>query len=155
MKNLMMAIAFFCTSCSPIYYTNPPVSSASAVPMGAPLGPMMVPLPPQNVGFLHGFPAQWETRRWALINYTKFFLRVRINGMEMVMQDNYVAVPHLPPGKTIHFAVSEYGETHFEADGFLPPDFAKPVVHCEWGKNVDPLNSGNWREVGIEPINCQ
>lgn len=157
MKNLILTTLVLCfASCSPIYYTNPPVSSASAVPMvGAPLGPMMVPLPPQNVGFLHGFPAQWEERRWALINYTKFYLALRINGMPLVVVDNQVAIPHLPPGKTAYFAVSQYGETNFEADGFLPPDFTKPVVHCERVKHVDPLSSGAWKEVGIEPIHCR
>ncbi len=151
----LFAFCVIWVGCGPIYSHSAPPPVGAPIAPGPMAGQAFAPMPPQHVGFLHGFPRRWEVRRWALTNDTKFFLKVRMNGREMIFLDNNVQVPHLPPYTTVDFVVSEYGPVVIEATGFLPPNYANPVVRCKVGAKIDPLTGGSWKSLCVSPISCR
>lgn len=155
-KSLLLAIIWV-AGCRPIYsHPAPPPVGAPIAPLNpvSPANKISAPLPPQHFGFLNGFPRRWEVRKWALTNNTHFWLKVRMNGQPMIIFDNNARLPHLPPYKTAYFAVNQYGNTRVEAEGFLPPDFQTPVVHCKVEGEVSPLIGGALKQVYISVLRC-
>jgi hypothetical protein len=130
------------------YYSQPP----SYIPPAA-YGPQMgavgyggygsgyfvPPPPPGDTGFVngHGYPGAWRGPHMVrLANGTDWYIRVRMDGVDLSFADLYVGLPLIPPGQDAVFYTaldqtdldSGCEVHHFEFEGYLAPDFSRPVV---------------------------
>lgn len=106
---------------------------------GANGGYFVPPPPPGDLAFVngHGYPGAWRGPHMVrLANGTDWYIRVRMDGADISFTDQTVGLPLIPPGQDAVFytALDETSldsgceQHHFEFEGYLPPDFSRPVV---------------------------
>jgi hypothetical protein len=120
-------------------YLPPAAYGPSMGAMGYGGGYFVPPPPPGDLGFVngHGYPAAWRgPHRVRLANGMDMYIRVRMDGADISFTDQYVGLPLIPPGQDAVFYTplnqtdldSGCEQHHFEFEGYLPPDFSRPVV---------------------------
>ncbi len=126
--------------CSPIYYAGkpapPPASTNPSVPSGLTQPPKLASKE-GLIAYLHSWPYQRSPRVVELINYSHYYLQVRLDGQKVIFQDNTEVIPHLPPGKQAYTFTYRFGNVEVEADGFLPPIWEK-VAHYSGDEYFSP-----------------
>lgn len=126
------------------YYSQPPAyippSAYGSVGYGGGYGGYMIPPPPPgDLGFVngHGYPGAWRGPHMVrLSNGTDWYIRVRMDGVDLSFADQAIGLPLIPPGQDAVFYTaldqtdlnSGCEQHHFEFEGYLPPDFSRPVV---------------------------
>jgi hypothetical protein len=160
MKKFML-FAFFCVSCGPAYFgtstTAYPAAPTAFMPFAAPAG--LMPPPPAMggglVAYLHSWPFGKGPRMVELKNLSHYYLRVRLDGQDLVIRDGQNVLPHLPPGESAFTYTYKFEEVHVEADGYLPPVWGKRVAHLSenhffspaWDQQVVELPTHHFQTV--------
>jgi hypothetical protein len=147
MKKSMLTIAFFAVvGCGPAYYTGP--ATPTFMPFTAPAG-LMPPAPAMGgglVAYLHSSPLGKSPRVVEIKNLSHYYLRVRLDGQDLVIRDGQNTLPHLPPETSAFTYTYKFGDVHLEADGFLPPVWGKRVAHLSESHYFSPA----WDQQSVE-----
>ena len=136
--------------------TTPSVSAFPAAPslpavggmFGSAVGVGYCVAPPEGVAYVngHGFPGQCiGPNLFRLINTSSYYASVRMDGRDVLLFDQDVALPFLPPGQEAwvfipfaEMAVGSSGERHdLEFVGYLPADLTGNVPLDELNRPHD------------------
>lgn len=105
-------------------------------------GYFIPPPPPEGLAFVegHGYPNQWRNSHLVrVVNNTDWYVRVRMDGVDLSFTDRYAGLPLLPPRVEGQF-YAPLAETnlrsgcethHFEFEAYLAPNFERPVVRSD------------------------
>lgn len=96
-----------------------PATPTALIPPPAQPQPLSMP---ENVGWLHQPPRGCETGPFAvrLENRTGAYLKVLVNGKELVVRGAGGVLPHLPPRTTAHICLAVLGRNSFAGVKYLP-----------------------------------
>lgn len=100
------------------------------------------PPPPEGVAFVegHGYPNVWRDSHLVRVpNNTGWYVRVRMDGVDLVFADFGTGLPLLPPHTEGQFYApldqtdlrSGCETHHFEFEAYLAPNFERPVVRSD------------------------
>jgi hypothetical protein len=102
-------------------------------------GYVMPPSPP-DLAFVNGngFPGTWRgtPHDVRVVNNTDFYVRIRLDGVDMAVAEQYVSLPPLiPPGQEAHFYApltqtdlrSGCEHHYLDFESYLAPNFQQPV----------------------------
>lgn len=105
-------------------------------------GYFVPPPPPEGVVFVegHGYPQAWrDSHLVRVVNNTDWWMRVRMDGVDLSFFDLGAGLPLLPPRVEGHF-YAPLAETnlrsgcerhHFEFEAYLAPNFERPVSRSD------------------------